>query len=223
MLGLLVGVALDIAAVRRDHDELPLPAVVPEPLDQLAARPGLVDREVRMRHHRIDHAVELVGGVGVLRVHLAHRVQPERVAAQPDPDLMPDRTADRSEPRRIDRAVLAAVLQVPLVRQRLPDRRVIGRHPEPPASAPSTPRAGPDMLARPREPCPPPPRTRRPLAKRQRGALPASGGARLTCRLHRRLLSTDLLLPVTPATTQQTRLLPMRDCCSTGVVSMVIA
>src|SRR5919204_2090295 len=121
MLGLLVGVALDVTAVRRDHDELPLPAVVPQPLDQLAARPGLVDREVRMRPHRVDHAVELVagaeplpapaphadGGVGVLAVYLAHCVQPERVVAQPDPDLMPDRTADSGQPRRVDRAVLA--------------------------------------------------------------------------------------------------------------------
>jgi hypothetical protein len=43
---------------------------------------------------------------------LARCVQPERVAAQRDPDLLADRTADRSEPRRVDRAVLAAVLQI---------------------------------------------------------------------------------------------------------------
>jgi hypothetical protein len=29
-------------------------------------------------------------------------VQPERVAAQQDPDLLADRTADRREPRRVD-------------------------------------------------------------------------------------------------------------------------
>jgi hypothetical protein len=37
------------------------------------------------------------------------------------------------------------------------------------------------------------------------------------------MVGLDVLLPVTRATTKQTRLLPMRDCCSTGVVSMVIA
>jgi hypothetical protein len=35
-------------------------------------------------------------------VHLARCVQPDRVAAQQDPDLLADRPADRCEPRRID-------------------------------------------------------------------------------------------------------------------------
>jgi hypothetical protein len=121
MLGLLVGVGLDPAAVGGDGDEPRLAAVVVEELDELTLLHGLALGQPGLGATRVDPAVELVlgpqappageahvdDGVGALGADLADRVEPKVAVGPVDADLVGDGAADGGQPGRVDRAVLA--------------------------------------------------------------------------------------------------------------------
>ena len=148
-LGLFVRVGLDVAAVGGDGDEAGLGTLV-EALDELAQRLGIGFRQGRIRYPRIDGSGEDLVGTEPLptaethpndvlhvRDRLAHRVQPVLLLVAIDPDLLADLAPDRRQQLRLDRAVLATLLEVELLRERLPDRCIVSGHRTPLVIAPA--------------------------------------------------------------------------------------
>ena len=119
-LGLLVGVPLDLPPVGRNDDEACVPAIIPQPLDELAVGLGLGLGIGRMRYLRVERTGELFACaeslptgfahandvVRALLTDLAHRIQPVLVVVALDPDLMPERAPERRELLRVGRAML---------------------------------------------------------------------------------------------------------------------
>ena len=118
-LGLAVGVLLDVAAVGGDGDEVPLDAVVGQPLDQLTGIPGVVVAQVRIDDLRVQHPLEPLLRLQPLPAagthahdrlrrlvqQFAHGVEGELVVVV-DPHLLARPAAEGGEHARRRRAVL---------------------------------------------------------------------------------------------------------------------
>jgi hypothetical protein len=141
VLGLAVGVELDVAPVGCDGDEGRARAIV-QPFDELAELLSLGVIQRRMRDLRVEDAVELVVApeppaaeqadahdtVRVLVAGFADREEDLVVGRGHDAHLTADVDADLEQLPSIDRAVLASVLEILLRVQRLADLCVTSDH-----------------------------------------------------------------------------------------------